>query len=100
MPPSPFVRWLRLKPVAIFWESVALGNRSPASLFHGELVIGHVAIEGVEHPIAPAPHFARTIGLISIGVAIARRFHPAESHALGVAGRRKQAVDDLFVSGG
>ena len=30
-PPSPFSRWQRLKPVAIFWSSVAFGSRSPAN---------------------------------------------------------------------
>ena len=30
MPPSPLMRWLRLKPVAMSWLCVGLGKRSPA----------------------------------------------------------------------
>nr|CAA9289388.1 hypothetical protein AVDCRST_MAG63-4222 [uncultured Armatimonadetes bacterium] len=30
-PPSKLMGWLRLKPLAIFWSSVASGSRSPAS---------------------------------------------------------------------
>ncbi len=77
-----------------------IGQQIAGQLLDGEPVVGQIAVEGVDDPVAPAPHVARAVGLVAVGVAVARRFHPAKGHALAVARRGEQAVDDLAVGGG
>ena len=100
MPPSVLPRWLRLKPVAMCWSSVAIGQQVAGELLDGELVEGHVAIEGVDHPVAPAPHVTLAVGLVAVGVGVAGGVEPADGHAFAVAGRGEQAVDDFLVGVG
>ena len=77
MPPSPLPRWLRLKPVAIFCSRVAFGQQVAGDLLDGELVERHVAVEGVDHPVAPAPHRALAVALVAVGVGVAGGVEPA-----------------------
>ena len=56
----------------------------PGKLFNDELIERHVPVEGFDHPVAPAPHFAIPIHLVTVRVAIARCIQPAESHSLRV----------------
>ncbi len=77
-----------------------VGQQIARELLDGEAVVRHVAIEGVDDPVAPAPHVARAIGLVAVTVAIAGGFHPAVSHALAIAGRGEQPVDHGFVRAG
>ena len=77
-----------------------VGEEIAGQLIDGELVIGHVGVEGVDDPIAPAPHFARAIGLIAVGIAVAGGFHPAEGHAFAVTGGLEQAVNDFLIGVG
>ena len=74
-----------------------IGEKVAGNLLDGELIERHVAIERVDDPVAPPPHFTDAVGLIPIGIAIARCFHPAEGHALGISRRRQQPVDDFLV---
>ena len=64
----------------------------PGDLLDGELVKGLVRGERVDDPIAPAPHVAGRVGLVAVGVRIARRVKPADRHALGIARRRQQPI--------
>ena len=48
-------------------------------LFDRELVVRHVAIERIDHPIAPSPHEPRAVPLIAVAVGIARRFEPRDT---------------------
>ena len=64
----------------------------PGDLLDGELVKGLVRGEGVDHPIAPAPHVAGRVGLVAVGVRVARRVKPADRHALRVAWRCQQPI--------
>ena len=68
------------------------------NLLNGELIERHVLLERFNHPIAPAPHIARAIGLIAVCIRVPGRLHPTKSHALGIARRRQQTVDRLLVS--
>ena len=77
-----------------------IGQQIAGQLLDGEAVERQIAVEGVDHPIAPAPHVARPVGLVAVGVAVARRFHPAEGHALAIARRRQQTIDHLAVGVG
>ena len=92
MPPSALPRWLRLKPVAICCSSVGVGQQVAGELLDRELVERHVAVEGVDHPVAPPPHVALAVGLVAVGVGIAGRVEPAGRHPLAVA-RRSAAAD-------
>ena len=67
-------------------------------LLRCEAVIRHVAIERIDHPVAPAVHGALGVGLISIGVGIPRGIEPAHRHALAIARRGEQPIHYLFVS--
>ena len=67
------------------------------NLLHGEAVERQVAVEGVDDPIAPAPHRALGVGLVSVGVGVARGVEPAHRHALAVIGRGQQPVDYFLV---
>ena len=66
-------------------------------LLQRELVERQIAVERVDDPIAPAPHVALGVGLISVGIGIARRVEPLRGHPLAISRRRKQAIDDLLV---
>ena len=74
-----------------------IGEKIAGNLLDSEFIEPHIAIKRVDYPIAPPPHVTDTVGLITVGVAIARRLHPAEGHALGVSRRSEQPVDDFFV---
>ena len=84
-------RWLRLKPVAMSWSSVGVGEQVAGQLLDRELVERHVAVEGVDHPIAPAPHVPLLVALVAVGVGIAGRIEPVGRHALAIARRRRAA---------
>ena len=75
------------------WDKVASGSRSPAELLDRESVEWHVVVEGLDHPIAPAPHIARTVVLVAVSVRVAGGFQPAERHPLAEARRGQQALD-------
>ncbi len=77
-----------------------IGQEIAGELFDGELIVGHVFVESVDDPVAPAPHFAGAVGLIAVGIAKAGGFHPTEGHAFAVAGRLQEAVHDFFVGVG
>ena len=64
----------------------------PGDLLDGELVKGLVRGERVDDPIAPAPHVAGRVGLVAVGVRVARRVKPADRHALRVAWRCQQPI--------
>ena len=74
------------------------GKQVAGDLLDGESVKGHVAIEGVDDPIAPPPHGTLGVCLVAVGVGIARGIQPADGHALAVSWGGEQAVHHLFVS--
>ena len=75
-----------------------IGQQVARELLHRELVEGHVFVEGLDHPIAPPPHVARTVVLVAIGVCVTSGFQPAERHPLSEARRGQQALDRCLVS--
>ena len=76
------------------WKHVA-GN-----LLQGELVERQVAVERVDHPVAPPPHVSLGVGLIAVGVGIARGIEPVRRHPFSISRRRQQAIDDFLVGVG
>ena len=68
-----------------------------SDLFDDELVVGQVAVERLNHPIAIDPHLARLILFKTVGIGVARGIQPDAAPALAVVGRGQQAVDLLLV---
>ena len=75
----------------------SVGQQVAGQLLDRELVVGHVAIERVDHPVAPPPHEPLAVGLIAVAVGIARSIEPGERHALAILRRAQQPIDDLLV---
>ena len=76
-------------------SSVA-GQQVAGELLADELVVGHVAVEGVDHPVAVAVHLRdRVVGVVAGGVGVADHVEPVPAPALAVGGRGEQPVDDL-----
>jgi hypothetical protein len=67
-------------------------------LFNRELVEWHVAVEGIDHPVAPPPHVTLAIALVAVAVGIAGSFQPGIRHALAIAKRSQQSVHHLLES--
>src|SRR5665213_545770 len=80
-----------------FLRQASVRKHVASDLLKRELVIRLIAIEGVDDPIAPAPHVALAIVLVTIRVGVAGRIQPAEGHPLTVAWRSEQAIHYLFV---
>ena len=60
------------------------GQQITRELLHREAVEGQVAVERVDHPVAPAPHGAFAVALVAVGVGVAGRVEPTAGHALAV----------------
>ena len=54
-------------------------------LLDGEAIERYVAVKGVDHPVAPAPHDAFAVVLVAVGVGVAGAVEPALSHAFAIA---------------
>ena len=68
-------------------------------LFGDEAIVGEIGVEGVDHPVAPAPHRARRVVVEAVGVGVARGVEPLDGLPFAVVGRGEQAVDGVFVGG-
>ena len=77
-----------------------VGQEIPRQLVDRELVIGHVPVVGVDHPIAPAPHVAQAVDVVAVSVGVTRQIEPLHGHALAVVGRIQKLVDALLVGVG
>ncbi len=65
------------------------GQQVAGDLFHGELVVRQVAVEGVDHPIAPRPHLLFRVHLVAVGVGVSSGVEPVDGHALAVVAARR-----------
>ena len=83
----------RLKPVAICWSSVAVGQQVAGQLFDGELVERHVAVEGVDHPVAIRPDLAVVVEVDAVGVGVAGGVEPVAAAVLAPVRRGQQLID-------
>ena len=72
------------------------GQQVAGELLADELVVGQVAVEGVDHPVAVAVHLRdRVVGVVAGGVGVADDVEPVPAPALAVGRRGEQPVDDL-----
>ena len=63
-----------------------------------ELVVGQIAVEGINHPIAIAPHIAEGVLLIALAVSVTRHVEPYSRPTLTVGRRGEQPIHPEFVS--
>ena len=62
-----------------------------------ELVIRHVRVERVDHPVAVAPRGGfLAVALVAVRLRVAHEIEPVPSPAFAVVGRCQQAVDQAF----
>ena len=59
-----------------------------------------VAIEGVDHPVAPAGHVAAAVDVVAVGVGEPGGVEPVEGQPLAEVGRGQQAIDERLVGVG
>ncbi len=73
------------------WKQVS------SELLDGEAVVGKVAVEGLDHPIAVTPNRAQRVATIPARVGVAGEVepHPRPAFAEGRGG--EQAIDELLV---
>src|SRR5579885_3151212 len=98
-PPSKLIMWLRLKPVAIFWSSVACGSKSPASCSMVNSSNGILRLKALMTQSRQC-HFPGAIDVVAVGIGIARQVQPLHRHALAVVRRGQQAIHHLHVGVG
>ena len=65
-------------------------------LLERELVERHVGVEGLHHPVAPAPNCPRRIIGVAGAVGIAGQVEPLPGHVLAIAVVGQQTVDELL----
>ena len=85
----------RLKPEAICWSSVLVGQQVAGELLDREPVERQVAVEGADDPVAIGPHLAEVVEVIAVGVGVAGGVEPVAGAVLAPAGRGEQPVDQL-----
>ncbi len=69
-------------------------------LFDGELIEGLILVEGFDDPVAPTPHAAESVVLVSVGISEACGFEPREGHGFSVSWGGEKSVDEVFVGVG
>ena len=75
-----------------------VGEFVPGDLLDEKLIIGQVAVEGVDDVIAIRPHLARHVLLVAIAVRVTRRVEPVAPPAFAVMRRGQQLLGGLLVS--
>ena len=69
-------------------------------LLDREAIERHVRVHRVHHPVAPRPHRARAVPLITVRIGVTRGIEPIPNHPLAVTRTREKPVHDALVSGG
>ena len=67
-------------------------------LFSQEPVIWHVAVECADNPVSPAEHIPVTIDVISMGVCVAGKIQPHQSHPLTISWSLQESVNNSLIS--
>ncbi len=60
-----------------------------------ELVIREVRIESADHPVAPSPHRAIRVVVVSVGVGVARRVEPLKRKPLTIMRAGEQTIHEF-----
>ena len=75
------------------------GQEVAGELLDDKAVVGEVAIEGVDHPVAPDPLIARKIFFVAVAVGVAGGVEPVAGPFLAVVGRGEEFVDAVAHGG-
>ena len=81
--------------MATICSCVASGQQVAGELLDQELVVGHVAVERVDHPVAPRPLLARQVLLVAVACRRSGRRRASAGPLLAVVRRREQPIDQL-----
>ena len=75
-------------------DLVASGVRKhvPSQLLDREPVESQIAVEGIDHPVAPAPHRARAVCLVPVGIGVASCVEPHRREVFAVPRGSEQAI--------
>jgi len=73
------------------------GQEIAGELFDGELIEGHVFVEGIDDPIAVRPDGTGFVLFVAVAVGVTGDVEPMAGPALAVMGRSEEAFDELFV---
>ena len=76
------------------------GQEVAGELLDAELVVREISVEGFHDPVAIRPYRTGAVLFEAVSVGITGEVEPAAGPALAIAGRRQQAVDELFVGVG
>ena len=79
---------------ALFGRRV--GQQVTGELPGDELVHRHVAVERLDHPVAPRRHLPHAVVLIAVRVGVPGDVEPVGRHALAERRRGQQAIDHLL----
>ena len=74
-----------------------VGQEVAGELLDGELVEGHVGVEGVDDPVAEFPDLAGGVDGIAVAVGVAGLVEPPAAPAFAVVGALEEAVDEFGV---
>ncbi len=77
----------------------ALGIKSPAICSTKKLIVGHVAIEGIDDPVTPLPLLAFEIFFVTIGIRVTSSIEPMASPLLTKTFAGEQFFDGCFEAG-
>ena len=67
-------------------------------LLADKLVIRHVFLKGLDHPVPPRPHLTVVIHRVAIGICVTSHIQPIERKPLGKGVSSQQSVDGGRVS--
>ena len=69
----------------------------PGDLLDDKLVERQVAVQGANQPFAVHPNLALAVGVVAVGVGVARQVEPVTAPAFSVVRRFEQVADDLLI---
>ena len=74
-----------------------VGQQVTSQLLDGELIKGHIAIEGVDDPVTPSPHRPFAVPEEAVGIGKPRRIEPVSCQVLAKRLGVEQSIDDLQI---
>ena len=83
--------------MATTWSCAVARQLVAGDLLDDEPVVGQVAVQGVDHPVAVEPDETRLVFLVAVGVGVPSGVEPVPTPTLAVVRRGQQAFDDPLV---
>ena len=77
-----------------------IGQQVAGQLLREEPVVGHVAVQGLEDPVAPRPGEHLLVARVTPGVGVTREVEPGHREVLAVAWGREHRVHPAFIGVG